>query len=76
MRMSAQVLKIKEHCCMMVVGSLTYCIAGNFGEIFNLANWRFCGKSPNLKPTNNYFIHCRTTRKRSRSPNLKFANAF
>ena len=23
----------------------------NFGEVtFNLANWRFCGKSPNLNP--------------------------
>ena len=27
-------------------------IAGNFGEIFNLANWRFCRKSPNLKSAN------------------------
>ena len=26
-----------------------YRIAGNFGEVFNLANWRFYGKSPNLK---------------------------
>ena len=25
----------------------TYRIAGNFGEVFNLANWRFYGKSPN-----------------------------
>ena len=23
-------------------------LAGNFGEVFNLANWRFSGKSPNL----------------------------
>ena len=29
-----------------------YCIARNFGEVFNLANWRFCGQSPNLKPAN------------------------
>ena len=29
-----------------------YRIAGNFGKVFNLANWRFCGKSPNLKPAN------------------------
>ena len=28
------------------------CIVGNFGEVFNLANWRFCGKSPNLKSAN------------------------
>ena len=26
-----------------------YCIVGNFGEGFNLANWRFYGKLPNLK---------------------------
>ena len=26
-----------------------YRIVGNFGEVFNLANWRFYGKSPNLK---------------------------
>ena len=32
--------------------ALSYCIAGNFGKVFNLANWRFCGKSPNLKPAN------------------------
>ena len=24
-----------------------YRIAGKFGEVFNLANWRACGKSPN-----------------------------
>ena len=29
-----------------------YHIEGNFGMVFNLANWQFCGKSPNLKPTN------------------------
>ena len=28
---------------------IIYCIAGNFGEVFNLVNWRFYGKSPNLK---------------------------
>ena len=47
---------------------LTYRIAGNFGEVFNLVNWRFNGKSPNLKP---YFIHYRSMRKRSRLPNFK-----
>ena len=26
-----------------------YRIAGNFGEVFNLANWQFYGISPNLK---------------------------
>ena len=26
-----------------------YRIVGNFGEVFNLANWQFYGKSPNLK---------------------------
>ena len=31
---------------------LVYRIAGNFGKVFNLANWQFCGKSPNLKPAN------------------------
>ena len=30
----------------------TYRIAGKFDEVFNLANWRICGKSPNLKPAN------------------------
>ena len=28
---------------------LAYRIVGNFGEVFNLANWRFYGKLPNLK---------------------------
>ena len=31
---------------------MTYRIAVNFGEVFNLANWRFYRKSPNLKPAN------------------------
>ena len=26
-----------------------YRIAENFGKVFNLANWRFYGRSPNLK---------------------------
>ena len=42
-----------------------YRIVGNFGEVLNLANWRFCGKSPNLKSTNiiSYTIAlCRSTR--------------
>ena len=26
-----------------------YCIAGNYGEVFNLANWQFYEKLPNLK---------------------------
>ena len=40
-----------------------YRITGNFDEVFNLANWRFCEKSPNLKPTNDYyFIHYRSMR--------------
>ena len=29
--------------------SMTIRIAGNFGEVFNLANWQIYGKSPNLK---------------------------
>ena len=29
-----------------------YRIAGNFGKVFNLANWRFCRKLLNLKLTN------------------------
>ena len=33
----------------------TYRIAGNFGEVFNLANWRFYGRSPNLKSAIFYF---------------------
>ena len=33
----------------VVVIITTYRIAGNFGEVFNLANLRFYGKSPNLK---------------------------
>ena len=31
-----------------------YCIAGNFGKVFNLVNWGFYRKSPNLNPP--YFI--------------------
>ena len=29
----------------------TYSIAGNIGEVFNLANWQFYRKLPNLKST-------------------------
>ena len=29
-----------------------YRIARNFSEVFNLANWQFCRKSPSLKPAN------------------------
>ena len=29
-----------------------YRTARNFGEVFNLVNWRVYGKSPNLKPPN------------------------
>ena len=29
-----------------------YRTAGNFGEVFNLANWRILEKSPNLKSAN------------------------
>ena len=32
--------------------SALYRITGNFGEIFNLAIWWFCGKLPNLKSAN------------------------
>ena len=32
-------------------GVSNYCIVGKLGEVFNLANWRICGKSANLKPT-------------------------
>ncbi len=28
-------------------GETEYRIVGNFGEVFNLVNWRFCRKSPN-----------------------------
>ena len=39
-----------QYSCINIVNSiLTYHIAGNFGEVFNLANWQVCGKSPNLK---------------------------
>ena len=57
----------------------TYCTAGNFGKVFNLANWWFYGRSPNLKSTKFYsdeigqhvyvlgFVM---------SPNLKLAKSF
>ena len=34
---------------IMNINRIIYRIAGNFGEVFNLANWRFYGRSPNLK---------------------------
>ena len=45
----------KAHCmctnmCDLYVDAVKYRIAGNFGVVFNLANWRFCRNSPNLKP--------------------------
>ena len=57
----------------LFVWSMNYHIAGSFGEVFNLAKWWICGKSPNLEPTNiiSYTITlCRSTHDR------KFANAF
>ena len=56
-----------------------------FGEVFNLANWRFSGKSPNLKSAD--IISCTiaeslgtrlycSMRRRLQLPNLKSANAF
>ena len=35
--------------CLKLKIRTDYRIAGNFGEVFNLANWRFYRKSPNLK---------------------------
>ena len=32
-----------------IIIPVTYRIVGNFGEVFNLANWQFYWKSPNLK---------------------------
>ena len=29
--------------------TLIHRIVGNFGEVFNLANWQFYGELPNLK---------------------------
>ena len=29
-----------------------YQITGSFGKVFNLVNWQFCGKLPNLKSAN------------------------
>ena len=47
-----------------------YCIAGNFGEVCNLANWQFCGKLPNLKPADIIFVPHRSMQKGLQSPNL------
>ena len=32
--------------CVTHGSTSTYCTAGNFGEVFNLAIWQFRGKSP------------------------------
>ena len=39
-------------CCAVHMYNMMHCmyrIAGNFGKVFNLANWRFYRKSQNLK---------------------------
>ena len=68
-----------------LINEIRYHIAANFGEVFNLANWQFCRKSPDLKPTNNIMISytialCRSTRDHqikklpmTDSPNLMLA---
>ena len=39
-----------DTCYILIIFAICiYRIAGNFGEVFNLANWRFHGRSPNLK---------------------------
>ena len=44
-----------------------YRMEGNSGEVFNLVNWWFCWKSPNLKPANivsHTIALCRSARDR------------
>ena len=63
----------KGTCKLKLTITVIYRIAGNFGEVFNLAILR---KFAKFITRQYYFIHYRTMWKRSRSPNLKFANAF
>ena len=35
-----------------MVRDIIYRIAGKFGKVFDLANWRVCGNSPNKKLPN------------------------
>ena len=45
--------KCKAECWNHVRYVHTYiCYTPYFGEVFNLVNWQFCRKLPNLKPTN------------------------
>ena len=62
--------------CKQVDIPRVYRIAGNFGEVFNLANWRVCGKSPNLKPAKYCDIALYVCDRYRSSPNLKLANMF
>ena len=61
---------------VIALGLGEYCIAGNFGEVFNLVNWRFCGKSPNFKSANIISCTIALCGGACKSPNLKSTNAF
>ena len=50
-----------------------YRVVGNFGEVFSLTNWQFCGK---FKIRQYYFMHYRSMWRRLQSPNLESTNAF
>ena len=55
---------------------LIYCTAGNFGEIFNFGELAIWQKIAKFETRQYYFTHYHTMWNPSRSPNLKFTNAF
>ena len=64
-------------------GLAIYLTAGNFGKVFNLVNWRFCGKSPKVNIISYTITLCGSVRDRqiynspmhsdTDSPNLMLA---
>ena len=57
MYVSKYQVHVNVHNILFKYRSIIYHIAENFGEIFNLANWRFSAKLPNLKPINKLLFH-------------------
>ena len=53
---------------------MIYRIAGYFGEVFNLANWRVCEKSSNLKLPSLVILHYAYATSINHSQILKLTN--
>ena len=85
---TANFFRLNQIWTLSLSESAKYCIAGNIGESFNLANWRFWKKLPNLNPFNPFVTTVDTIKWRiaklklakcclwSKSPNFLLTNIF